>query len=170
MHLIAENIKPIPYFKGYYITCLGAVLKKIGDNFKIIKARRAGRGQYLTVTIFDGNKWRNRRIHVLLLMSFVGLPPKKGMYGLHRDDNVLNNTLSNLRWGTQQDNMDDKVRNGTQATGNKIHTTIFSEQEIKNIRELCKTKSFREIAKQYHTCHSNIIAIHKRDTWKWVVG
>jgi len=36
---------------------------------------------------------------------------------LHRDDNKLNNHYSNLYWGDQQDNADDRERNGHTAAG-----------------------------------------------------
>jgi len=33
---------------------------------------------------------------------------------LHKDDNPLNNSVSNLVWGTQQDNMQDMIKKGRQ--------------------------------------------------------
>ena len=49
-------------------------------------------------------------VHREVLTAFVG--PSKGRWGLHRDDNHLNNTLENLYWGTQQDNIRDMWENG----------------------------------------------------------
>jgi hypothetical protein len=49
---------------------------------------------------------RRVRIHVLVLETFVG-PRPSGLHGLHRDDVKTNGRLSNLRWGTQSENIAD---------------------------------------------------------------
>lgn len=52
----------------------------------------------------------------LVLEAFVG-PCPPGMEALHWDDDVANNRLSNLRWGTRTDNMRDMSRNGRGNAG-----------------------------------------------------
>ena len=47
---------------------------------------------------------RRVRIHVLVLETFVG-PRPVGLKGLHGDDIKTNSHLSNLRWGTQSENI-----------------------------------------------------------------
>lgn len=49
---------------------------------------------------------RRVRVHVLVLETFVG-PRPAGLCGLHRDDVKTNGRLSNLRWGTQSENIAD---------------------------------------------------------------
>lgn len=76
--------------------------------------RRAA-GKYLSPVIDSGGypfvhlgrrPQRRVRIHVLVLETFVG-PRPAGLYGLHGDDNKTNGRLSNLRWGTQSENISD---------------------------------------------------------------
>jgi hypothetical protein len=48
----------------------------------------------------------------MVLEAFVGPCPEDKHGGLHWDDDKDNNTLSNLRWGTMSENMQDQLRNG----------------------------------------------------------
>lgn len=49
-------------------------------------------------------------VSVLVLTAFEG--PGEGLWCLHWDDDQTNNHISNLRWGTPADNLQDAVRNG----------------------------------------------------------
>lgn len=57
-------------------------------------------------------KMHYKYIHALVLTAFVG-PKPEGMECCHIDGNPLNNHVSNLRWGTHSDNMQDSIRHGT---------------------------------------------------------
>ena len=50
-------------------------------------------------------------VHILMLEAFVG-PRPPGLDACHKDDDGLNNVLSNLRWDTKSANAIDCVRNG----------------------------------------------------------
>ena len=58
-----------------------------------------------------GEKSRNHFVHRLVADAFLGPAPVGKKYVLHEDDDPSNNTLSNLRWGDQFDNMSDMKRN-----------------------------------------------------------
>lgn len=49
-------------------------------------------------------------VHQLMLRAFVG-PDPEGCVGCHFNDVKTDNRLANLRWGTHQENSDDKFRN-----------------------------------------------------------
>ena len=68
---------------------------------------------HLQVKLVDDNKGARRGffVHRLVLLAFIG-PCPSGMEGLHADDMPSNNTLSNLRWGTREQNHEDRKRNG----------------------------------------------------------
>jgi len=55
-------------------------------------------------------KRRNFRAHTLVMQTFVGIPDKKNVV-CHFDDIKTNNHISNLRYGTPKENMEDKKRN-----------------------------------------------------------
>lgn len=46
----------------------------------------------------------NMKVHQLVCEAFHG-KPKDGQVVIHKDENALNNRASNLRWGTQKENL-----------------------------------------------------------------
>lgn len=50
-------------------------------------------------------------VHRVILETFVGPPPVEGAVGRHLNDKRTDNRLQNLAWGTQQNNVDDMLRN-----------------------------------------------------------
>lgn len=71
---------------------------------------------HLTVAI-DG---RSRWVHHLVLEAFVG-PRPPGAVGCHYDDNPENNSVANLRWASQSDNVQDAIRNGRHLPSEQTH-------------------------------------------------
>lgn len=67
------------------------------------------------------------RIHRLVLTLF-DRKPKKGEVGRHLDDDRRNNHISNLAWGSVQDNADDKGLNGRNIKGSAIYTSVLTEK------------------------------------------
>ena len=53
-----------------------------------------------------------RKVHHLVAEAFI-CPRPDGMLCLHKDDDKFNNTPENLYWGTQSQNQQDSLRNGT---------------------------------------------------------
>ena len=72
---------------------------------------------YLYVTLSVDGRTQTRRIHRLVLESFVG--PANGLECRHLDGDKTNNRLDNLAWGTRSENALDRVRHGTHSTGSK---------------------------------------------------
>ena len=66
--------------------------------------------KYLYVRTSHQGKRVRLYIHRTVLEAFSG--PAEGRWGLHKDDNHLNNRLDNLYWGTQSDNEADMRKNG----------------------------------------------------------
>jgi hypothetical protein len=65
------------------------------------KAAQNARHKYFG-TLYKG---RNYKIHRLICEAFHGAPPFDGAVVIHLDENSLNNKVSNLRWGTQKENL-----------------------------------------------------------------
>lgn len=74
----------------------------------------ARRKQYPTVVLCANGAQRQRKVHTLVLEAFVG-PRPEGSVACHRDDDVSNNAVGNLYWGSWSDNARDRVRNGNHA-------------------------------------------------------
>jgi hypothetical protein len=65
------------------------------------KASKTARHEYYG-TLYRG---RNYKIHRLVCEAFHGPPPFPGAVVIHLDEDALNNRPSNLRWGTQKENL-----------------------------------------------------------------
>lgn len=89
----------------------------------------------------------------------------------HIDGNKLNNSLDNLEWVTFSENTKHAIKNGLMTVRKGVLTKNgrFSEDDIKNIRELSKNNmSSYKIAKKYKVSKSAIKQIVCRKTYKWV--
>ncbi len=72
------------------------------------------------INMSNDGKTRKTKLAHIMLITFVG-PAKIGQVARHLDDNPGNNRLENLTWGTQSENMADKVANGLHWNTNKTH-------------------------------------------------
>jgi len=111
MSVDTEAWKMHPKFVDYEISTQGRVRRltpKKGTRAGRIKTSVLNTTGYSIVSI-DA---KPRKVHVLVLETFVG-PRPKGYDACHKDGSRTNNTLSNLKWATRVENMADARRHGT---------------------------------------------------------
>lgn len=125
-------IKPIPGFPGYAATSEGMILSYWRRQFfgrkgsvavigetpipkrdfdrKLVSGKPSG---YRSVKVkhADGRA-KNRYVHELVLFAFKGPRPSDAHEALHGNDVRDDNRPDNLRWGTTQENADDRKRAG----------------------------------------------------------
>ena len=87
---------------------------------KKMMALSGGQGRYLSVILSKNGCSGTRSFHVILAEAFLG-PRPDGAHVCHRDDNRLNNKISNLYYGTPAQNAQDAIRNGKHSNTNKTH-------------------------------------------------
>lgn len=115
-----EQWRPIPGYPDYAASDCGRI-KSVGRwmshhrwgtqmwwKEKILRPARA-RGGYLFVVV---GKKRNRFVHSLVCLAWHGPRPFAKAKALHWDDIRTHNAATNLRWGTQSQNVRDAARNG----------------------------------------------------------
>jgi hypothetical protein len=108
----------------------------------------------------------------LILFTFVGPPPDdRRNKARHIDDNVENNRLDNLIWGTQKENIQDAVRNGRRTTyGEFVKSGKLTQIEIEFIRDNCtpwsRKNGVRALANRYNVHESTIYNIIHNLTWQ----
>lgn len=90
--------------------------------------------RYFAVSLEKNNKYKQYRIHALVLEMFIG-PRPKGMHGAHLNGNRLDNRLSNLKWCTAKENMSHKILHGTQPMGENTHNHKLTPRMVIEIRE-----------------------------------
>lgn len=145
---LVEVWKPVVgYESRYAVSNWGRVrsFSKYGKPY--IKGRKL-KGGHHRVALYKEGAVSDCLIHRLVLEAFVG-PCPGGMEGLHWDDNKDNNHLSNLRWGTRSENLEDCIRNGNNHQLNKTHckqghpfddvNTLIETRSDGRTRRVCKT-------------------------------
>lgn len=127
---------PIKNYEGRYeVSNFGRVKSLTSGRQSIMRGSRFANGmQYkrVTLTSKDGIK-ATKYIHILVLETFIG-PRPNGSWGLHNDGNVINCHLSNLRWGTSQENSLDRIKHGNSLPREKNPNAKLKPEEIKEIR------------------------------------
>lgn len=112
---------PIPKWEGWYEASDSGLIRSLDRIVETAEGPRRYRGKILKpgihlksgtlyVNLARGGPKISRTVASLVLETFVGARPR-GMQACHRDDDQLNNHLSNLRWDTPLANAQDKSRN-----------------------------------------------------------
>jgi hypothetical protein len=109
---------------------------------------------------------RQTKVHILVLEAFVG-PRPDGMVCRHLDGNPQNNRLSNLRWGTPEENYADRRLHGTHNTGSRNGRAKIDESDVIAIRQrLAAGHKQAAIAQDFGISLGIVAHISAGRTWK----
>lgn len=110
----------------------------------------------------ESGEGRHIQAHRASYIVHVGKIPK-GMLVCHHCDNRLCVNPRHLFLGTVQDNNQDKVNK-------RRHPRKLSESQVREIRKLAKSGSMSDagIGKLFGVCGTNVGAIRKQWTWRWL--
>ena len=167
-------MKEIPGFENYCITKDGRVWSKQridphGHKRKgrWLKSKVSHEGR-LCVNLYKNGKLYTKKIHHLVLETFVG-PCPKAMETRHLDGNRQNNKLENLKWGTRSENRHDAVKHGT-IIGENHSQNKLSESDVRMIIYTYQTGLFsmQKVANMYSVCSQSVHNIIHKKTWKHV--
>ncbi|TAL00363.1 MAG: hypothetical protein EPO08_13865, partial [Rhodospirillaceae bacterium] len=116
-----ESWRPIVgYEDRYAISDHGNVRSFWGQGRILIPTLKGKRSPfYEAVTLSVNDLKASKCIHVLVAEAFLPPRPTPNHWVRHYDGNSRNNHVSNLRWGTPQDDADDRMRLGTVARGER---------------------------------------------------
>lgn len=120
---------------------------------------------YIPVSLRDvGGKRRRTHIHRLIVETFISPPPFENSCVRHIDGNSLNNSLSNLIWGTYLENENDKKRHGTHKK--RISNAKLNKELMTKIDEMrAKGSTQLEIAKAVGVSRPTISRYLSGKTW-----
>lgn len=123
--------KPIPGFARYEASDSGRVRNMSGRELTPCKHRCGG---YLDLMLVDdAGRRRKKKVHNLVLETFVGPRPSPRHQGAHAPDrNPENNRLENLSWKLPEENAIDKIAHGTAPKGGRVWRP--STDRVKRIR------------------------------------
>lgn len=179
-----EAWKDIKGYEGFYqISDLGNIRRlesfvKVRNRWgKEMLVRRRGRLHnfhvnyrgYARVELSKNGIQKIFSVHRLVAESFVENPSNLPIV-CHRDDNPLNNSASNLFWGTQKDNMIDKCKKQRQAKGAASGNVSLDEDAVREIRRIYDRKTANTVffANKYGVTPACISLIINNRTWKHI--
>ena len=139
------------------------------DGFRTVKGRELKLSKtpkgYLVATIYKEGERLRKGVHCLVAESFLAKPLGTDRV-LHNNDVKTDNRLTNLRWGTHQDNMEDAIKNDRCPKGEKNGWSKLTATEVLAIRKDSRTQV--AIAKDYNVQRTAIQKIKTRESWAWL--
>lgn len=138
---------------------------------------------YVEYGLYDPDKLVTHfRAHRLVATHFLP-PPERAeqTFVLHKNDNSLDNRLTNLKWGTSAENTQDAILNGRIKRG-KEHSSVLKrwcrqrgeKMKLSKLKEpqvleiLQSTKTHKELATEYKVDPALIGRIRQRKIWRHV--
>lgn len=173
-----QELKPIPGFPGYFASTDGTIWtqRRKGGNDRgagrlleqprPLKMSRNPSG-YMTVSLDLEGKAYPKRVHRLILETFVG-PAPEGYHGCHfPDPDKTNNRLENLRWDTISENAKDRYR----VRMRKESKPCTRCHEVKPFKEFYKDKRNTDgLQSECKTCHTQLTLATRDENKKRVAN
>lgn len=124
---------------------------------------------YTKIVLMHEGRRVDKQLHTIVLETFRG-PRPEGCWGLHRDDNKTNNTISNLRWAPYHENYKDWLRNGGSRRGSRSGMSKLVEKQVKWARQVYEAGRLNsyEIAEVLGVSRSAVNCFLRRETWTHV--
>lgn len=125
-----ETWKPIAGYETVYeVSDFGRVRRLPKGN--ILKHTTAGRG-YATVGLSQDGEATNKYVHHLVAEAHLG-PRPNGLDICHRNGDITDPRLANLRYGTHHSNMRDSLQHGTHKSVHLTHCVNGHELTPDNV-------------------------------------
>lgn len=146
--LDAEQWRAVDGFNGYEVSSLGRVRSwrpvrncaPRPDNPRIVVQCRNGKG-YLHFSAMSSCSKTTLATHRVVLEAFHG-PAREGEECRHLDGDPSNNRAANLVWGTRTENAADRVRHGTDGSGDRHWSRRHPERVSRGERHALLSKAF----------------------------
>lgn len=150
-YIIIDNeiFKQIRFNKRYYISKTGKVYSTHTKGLMHLMKRGSQNKLYEYIDIYVDGKQKHFPIHRLVYDTWVR-PINSHDLILHKDDNQLNNDLSNLYIGTQKENIRDCISNKHRV--GIVHYLKIYDKEKKNVLSFCPALDF--IKYSGHSCQN----------------
>jgi hypothetical protein len=108
--------KKIDGYDNYSVSINGEV--RNDKTERILKSRLNKSTGYYQVILCKNGKVKNHKVHRLIALAFIPLEPGKDVID-HEDGEKTNNSLTNLRWVTQQQNTQNRALAKNNTSGYK---------------------------------------------------
>lgn len=95
-------------------------------------------------------------------------PPQSGLQSCHSCRQRACINRNHLRWGTNKDNADDRIKDDTNMYGERCHLAKLTEDDVRAIRAAYPAVKQVVLAARYGVSQPVISAILLRKTWKHI--
>lgn len=158
---MTEMWKPFPQDTRYEVSDLGRVRRT--DNHRLRKPVRIKSG-YLTVMISrPGHVARLHYVHRMVWETFNG-PIPDGLMVRHGPGGSGDNRLTELRLGTQAQNIADKKAHGTEPTGAARWNSKLTQTQVEEIRRRVG-EATRTLAAEFGVSQTTIQRVIRQETY-----
>jgi hypothetical protein len=149
-----EQFKDLDQYPNYQIGNRGNIWSCLHKIFLKQTIQKQG---YMQVCINKNYKKINVRINRLVALAFIPNPENK-LYVNHIDGNKLNNSVDNLEWCSESENMIHAYKLGLEKPNKKLN-----KDQIIEIRQLSKLSITKDqIAKQFNVSRKTIFNVLKK--------
>lgn len=160
-----EHWKEVKGYESLYeVSSIGRVR---GIKRRAALALFADKNGRMQVTLSKDGKLKRHQVHTLMLLAFVSDKPFPEAVCRHLNGDHTINELWNLAWGTQSENMSDRVAHGRAKLGIAHQSNKLSEKQVRAIRaDWANRMDQRTIAEKYQVSQPTIHSIIRGKTWK----
>jgi hypothetical protein len=175
-----EEWRPVVGYEGRYeVSDLGNVrsLSRIetrsdGRTFQHpggpLKPSVAKQSGHVRVNLRKDGKSKTAWVHQLVASTFIGERPA-GQEVCHNDGIPSNNGAANLKWGTRNENIEDRRRHGTLIIGEAATGSILKEAQVVEIKaRLGRGETGASLAKEFGVANPTISNINTGKRWAHV--
>jgi len=166
-----EYYVAIPGEKSHLISKNGKVMSCLSAKPCVLKPKYDGK-KYAFVNLgVQNNHYRNRKIHRLVAETFIPNPENKPQIN-HIDGDKANNSVENLEWVTQSENIRHAFLLGLikPQKGSKQAQSKLTESDVLKIRKTycAGGVSLRQLARRYGVSQTLVRYVITRRNWKHI--
>ncbi len=107
-------------------------------KYDVLKPQISKRNGYVYQMLYKNGKEKLLRVHRLVAMAFLPNPNNLPQVN-HKDGNKQNNSVDNLEWCEQSDNMKHAYKNGLQTPSENQRKAIINTNKLKQ-KKVCQIK------------------------------
>ena len=160
-------LRPYHLDSKYLVSDKGFVVSLKYNKRRSLSRQIDSLGYYRVIICING-KPRTKRIHTMVLETFVGPRPDE-LECRHLDGNSLNNNLSNLKWGTRKENSEDTQKHNGPRIGSNNPSVKLTDEMVIEIKQLLESgKKQAELAAKYGVTISTISSINLKTSWRHI--